>query len=465
LRYDTVIIGAGLSGLAAGVRLAHYGKKILILERHYRIGGLSSFYRAGGIDVDVGLHAVTNYNPSGPKSAPMARLLRRLRIRLEDLELFPQFESRITFPGAMLRFSNDPELLSTQVEEVFPGQGENFRKLARLVDDLYSRDFESGPASARKIVSSIITEPLLVEMLFCPLMFYGCPQEDDMDFRQFALIFLSVYNEGMARPRRGIRPLLELLESRFEASGGELRTRCGVSRVEVEGGQARAVITDKGERIECGAVLSSAGLLETAVICPEVLATRGSTAGGPEPEPGRMSFIESIHALDAPARDCGHGFSLNFYSDDEKFIYRRPEEPVNTKSGVICLTGNFDYDKPVDKELLRHTQMADPFYWEGLNKEEYATEKKTWRKRSDHSLFTKVPGLAEHSTFLDMFTPATIKKFTGHINGAVYGAPVKIKDGITPVENLFICGTDQGYLGIVGSMVSGVGIANWHLLK
>jgi len=441
------------------VRLAHYGKKILILERHYRIGGLSSFYRAAGVDLDVGLHAVTNYNPSGPNSAPMARLLRRLRIRLEDLELFPQHESRITFPGATLRFSNDPELLPAQVEEVFPGQGDNFRRLAKLVDDLYTRDFESGPASARQIVSSIITEPLLVEMLFCPLMFYGCPQEDDMDFRQFALIFLSVYNEGMARPRLGIRPLLELLQSRFIASGGELRTRCGVSRVEVDGGRAHAVITDKGERIECDFVLSSAGIVETAGICPEVV------GDGAVPEPGRMSFIESIHTLDAPARDSGHDFSLNFYSDDEKFTYRRPDEPVNTRSGVICLTGNFAYDKPVEKELLRHTQMADPFHWERLGKEEYAAEKETWRQRSDRALFARVPGLAEHSVFLDMFTPATIKKFTGHINGAVYGAPVKIKNGVTPVENLFICGTDQGYLGIVGSMVSGVGIANWHLLK
>jgi len=458
LRYDTVIIGAGLSGLAAGARLAHYGKKILILERHYRIGGLSSFYRAGGIELDVGLHAVTNYNPTGPNSAPMARLLRRLRIKLEDLRLFPQFESRIVFPGATLRFSNDQELLESQIEAVFPGQGDNFRKLARLVDDLYSRDFESGPASARQIVSSIITEPLLVEMLFCPLMFYGCPQEDDMDFRQFALIFLSVYNEGMARPRLGIRPLLELLQSRFQAAGGELRTRCGVSHVEVVGAKAQAVVTDQGERIECDSVLSSAGLAETAAICPQI-------AAGPAPEPGRMSFTETIHALDAPARDFGHDFSLTFYSDEEKFFYRRPNEPVYTKSGVICLTGNFAYDQPVEKELLRHTQMADPFFWESLEKEEYKEAKREWQKQSDKALFSKVPGLEAHSRFVDMFTPSTIKKFTGHINGAVYGAPVKIKDGVTPVENLFICGTDQGYLGIVGSMVSGVGIANWHLLK
>ena len=61
--YDTIIIGAGMSGLAAGIRLAHYDQKVCILERHYTIGGLNSFYRMNGRDYDVGLHAVTNFTP------------------------------------------------------------------------------------------------------------------------------------------------------------------------------------------------------------------------------------------------------------------------------------------------------------------------------------------------------------------------------------------------------------------
>ena len=55
--YDTIIIGAGMSGLAAGIRLAHFDQRVCILERHYTIGGLNSFYRLGGRDYDVGLHA------------------------------------------------------------------------------------------------------------------------------------------------------------------------------------------------------------------------------------------------------------------------------------------------------------------------------------------------------------------------------------------------------------------------
>ena len=64
-----------------------------------------------------------------------------------------------------------------------------------------------------------------------------------------------------------------------------------------------------------------------------------------------------------------------------------------------------------------------------------------------------------------MFTPTTIRRFTGHENGAIYGAPRKQLDGTTSVKNLYLCGTDQGYLGIVGALVSGVSMANRHCLR
>jgi hypothetical protein len=30
---------------------------------------------------------------------------------------------------------------------------------------------------------------------------------------------------------------------------------------------------------------------------------------------------------------------------------------------------------------------------------------------------------------------------------------------------LFLCGTDQGYLGIIGAMLSGITVANLHVLS
>ena len=88
--YDSIIIGAGMSGLAAGIRAAYYDQKVCVLERHYTIGGLNSFYRLRGRNYDVGLHAVTNFTPPGAKRGPFARLLRQLRMKWDDFGLSPQ---------------------------------------------------------------------------------------------------------------------------------------------------------------------------------------------------------------------------------------------------------------------------------------------------------------------------------------------------------------------------------------
>ena len=63
-----------------------------------------------------------------------------------------------------------------------------------------------------------------------------------------------------------------------------------------------------------------------------------------------------------------------------------------------------------------------------------------------------------------MFTPLTVTRYTGKDAGAIYGAPEKKYDGLTPLRNLYVCGTDQGMVGIVGAIVSGITIANRYLL-
>lgn len=87
MKYDCVIIGAGMSGLSAGIRLAHYEKKVLICEQHFREGGLNSFYHRHGVLLETGLHAMTNYAAKGAnKSLPLMKLLRQLRIPHEALQ-------------------------------------------------------------------------------------------------------------------------------------------------------------------------------------------------------------------------------------------------------------------------------------------------------------------------------------------------------------------------------------------
>ena len=84
----------------------------------------------------------------------------------------------------------------------------------------------------------------------------------------------------------------------------------------------------------------------------------------------------------------------------------------------------------------------------------------TWFKRKGGHIFD----ISLHGFPIGMVKTCR-KYWTGHLNGAVYGMPNKRKTGRTHLENLFICGNDQGFLGIVGAMLSGISMANLHVLK
>lgn len=446
-----------MSGLAAGIRLAHFGHNTLILERHYRTGGLNSWYRMAGRFLDAGLHAVTNYSPNGPRDAPMARLFRQLRLKEEDFALAPQRGGRIVFPGAELEFDNDFERLSESVARVFPREADNFQRLVRAIREYDDLDLEKRPESSRALVRSIIGDPLLADMIMTPVMFYGSSQEDDMELGQFAVVFKGVFLEGLARPEGGIRRILDALERRYENAGGRMRLRVGVEKITVENGRAVGLVTSEGERIGCGAVFSSAGLLETAALCPEARSDIPGLA------PGRISLMESINALDAPAASLGAEESVVFYSNTAAPRYRKPDKPVDVDCGVICYPENFDYGEPLKEGMVRISNLADYRFWMGAEEMEYRRAKEEWRSRSLAA--APVPDFRGRITFSDVFTPRTIHRYTGHLNGALYGAPVKAKNGRTPVENLYIIGTDQGFLGITGAMLSGVTMANIHMMS
>ena len=462
--YDTIIIGAGMSGIAAGIRLAYYDQKVCILERHYTIGGLNSFYRLRGRDYDVGLHAVTNFTPKGTKKGPFARLLRQLRFRWEDFALSPQIGSTIAFPGVKLDFGNDLELLLSEIRASFPDQVDGFQAIVdRIVDydDLSPEDYE---LSARELLAEHITEPLLIEMLLCPLMWYGNAREDDMDFGQFCIMFRSIFMEGFARPLAGVRLILKNLVRRYRELGGELRLRTGVDRIHVQDGRTTGVVLDDGTELEAKRVISSAGWVETMRMCDDIDRVNGRKAG-------QLSFVESISVLDKKPSELGYDRTILFYNDSDKFHWRRPKDELcDVRTGVICSPNNFLYEsddesKKLPDGIIRITTIADFEGWENLSEEQYRLEKLKWYDRAIASAVRFVPDFRGHVVDTDTFTPATIRRFTWHDNGAVYGAPLKQLDGTTDIENLYVCGTDQGFVGIIGSIISGISIANQYCLR
>jgi phytoene dehydrogenase-like protein len=453
--YDAIIIGAGMSGLAAGIRLAMYDQRVCILERHYAIGGLNSYYRLNDRNYDVGLHAVTNFARRGVKHGPLPRLIRQLRFSWDDFELAEQKGSAIAFPGVRLRFTNDAQVLHSEIARAFPDQADNYQRLLKEIlgyDQLFS---PRAAASTREILSSIITEPLLVEMLLCPVFFYGNAREHDMDFGQFSIMFRAVFLEGFARPLGGVRVILKRLVRRFKELGGELRLRAGVKQIVRDGYRAAGVILDDSTQIAAKQLISSAGSNETLRLCdfPD------DQAQGQEI--GQLSFIESICALDCQPTELGIDDTIVFYNHSDRFHYAKPDGLTDLRSGIICSPNNYHYaEGNLPEGALRFTALANYNRWAALSPEAYQAEKAKWHDEMLASAVRYISDFRQHVVVHDMFTPTTVGRYTGHDQGAVYGAPQKRYDAKTSLEGLLLCGSDQGYVGIVGTLTSGIQVAN-----
>ena len=297
-------------------------------------------------------------------------------------------------------------------------------------------------------------------MLFCPLLFYGGAKEHDMDFGQFSIMFRSIFLEGLARPFAGVRLLLKALVKKFKKLGGELRLRAGVERIKETNGRADGVVLEDGTELAARQVLSSAGFRETMRLCKNT-----SRDAEEKIQPGQLSFVESISVLDKEPTALGHDRTIVFFNNSEKFEYRNPDDIVDLRSGVICSPNNFAYEESLSEGVMRITSLANYERWAAMSAEKYRDAKKEWFPKIVEAAVRHVPDFRPAIVESDMFTPTTIRRFTGHERGAVYGAAEKRYDGTTPLKNLFICGTDQGMVGIIGTLVSGITIANRYFLR
>ncbi len=465
-QYDAIIIGAGMSGMAAAIRLGMYDKKVLLLEKHIISGGLNSYYSRAKIPFDVGLHAVTNFATRGERRRPLTKLLKQLRIPYDEFKLTSQFQSQISFPEHTLNFSNDIEFFISEIEKNFPSEKDNFLKLLGEIKNFNEVALDNPYASAKQKLAEYIKTPLLREMILCPLLIYGSAWEMDMDYSQFVIMFKSIYLEGFGRPEGGVRTIIQVLLNKMKECGVEVCYRNGVEEIITEEGKVVGVKTTRGQTLKSPLVISSAGLPETLAMASEESELK--------PAIGRMSFTEAIYITKEKPKTYGQDNTIIFYNNRPEYQYRCPDDFIDPCSAVICFPNNFNFSgnhggafaDDYNEGVLRITMMANYHRWKSAlndSKESYLVEKERVHNASLEILSAHLPHFKpEDIQFRDIFTPTTVEKYTGHFGGCVYGSPDKSRDGSTPYKGLVVCGTDQGFLGIIGSMLSGISMANLY---
>jgi phytoene dehydrogenase-like protein len=454
--YDCVVIGAGMSGLAAAIRLQMFDKKIILLEKHSIPGGLNSYYQRGKRQFDVGLHALTNFAKKDEKSKPLGKLLKQLRIKYDDLKLKEQSHSLIKFPERVLKFDNNFQTLCSEIEKSFPHDYQDFLSLVEEIKLFNEVDLSNKEESAKDRLRKVIKSNDLIEMLIAPLLIYGSAWENDMDFSQFVIMFKSIYLEGFARPDGGVRTIINLLMDKYKNLNGEIRFKTPVTKIE-KNADLFKINLENGETIFSRKVFSSMGLPETMSLVSNEHVTKL--------EIGKLSFTEAIFVTDKKIDESITPATIIFYNSQNNYSYQQAQSFFDDKSAVVCFTDNFKNSDESNEGIVRVTLMANYELWNSLkieSREKYLQKKEEVAIASLNIIKKILPNFSSQIVFKDVFTPTTITRYTSHFNGTVYGSTTKTRNGKTPVDGLYIIGTDQGFLGIVGSMLSGISMANLY---
>ena len=270
-----IVLGSGLGGLAAAIRLRAMGWPVRVLEAMDQPGGRAATFVQDGFSFDAGPTVVT---ASYLFDELFALVGRDRRDHLEFLPVDPFY--RVFFAdGASFDYVGDEDRLLAQIGALSPPDVDGYRRLAaharRIFDigytELVDQPFDRFTDMVKIVpdlvrlgcwksvyawVSQYIADERLRQVFtFQPLLIGGNP------FRApaiYALIHWLERKWGVEFARGGTAAIVRALVDLIHDIGGHVQLSTPVTEIEVEAGRAVAVRTGRGERIPCAAVVSNA---------------------------------------------------------------------------------------------------------------------------------------------------------------------------------------------------------------
>jgi phytoene desaturase len=269
-----VVVGAGLAGLSAALRLAGAGRRVTVLEREAVPGGRAGVISGDGYSFDNGPTVLTMPDLIADAFDAVGESMSDW---LELLPIDPLYRAWYA-DGSHLDVKADPEAMAEEVARVCgPQEADGYRRYVDFVSTLYRHEMKDfidrnidspldllTPNLARLAavgafrrmtpkVTQYLKDPRTERVLSFQAMYAGMSPFDAL-----ALYCVIAYMDSVAgvfAPRGGMHAVPQALAAAAAKHGVEFRYGCEVERVELRGRRAVAVQTKDGDRIACDAVV------------------------------------------------------------------------------------------------------------------------------------------------------------------------------------------------------------------
>ncbi len=497
--YDVIIIGSGIGALTTASLLAKLGnKKVLVLERHFKIGGFTHTFRRKSVyEWDVGVHYV-----GGLAEGTMLRaLFDAVTENGVKWQKMPEPFEKFVYPDFTFSVYGDKQKFLGDLKAQFPNESEALDRYFKDVEAFsqwFSKQFtiKALPAVFSKAAhflhltgdghAEITTKEYMDKNFKDPkLKALLCSQWGDFGLSpirsSFAIhsMIVTHYFDGGYFPIGSSAKIADSIIPIVEKAGGLCEINHEVTEILLEGDKAVGVKVNfkKGKEViqkeyKAPVIISDAGAFNTYF---KLLPKKYSD---PFKEPltslasgGATSITLYIGFKESPTKLGFKGENYwMFPSYDHDAIYDSRNQILDGKPPMVYLSFPSLKNPEAEAPTAEIITFADYGLFQKWKEE-------VWKKRGEdyEALKEKIadamlgfveerfPGFRSLVDFYELSTPLTNEHFTGHHEGNIYGlvcTPERFKQewlGVrTPVENLYLTGADACSPGIAGAFMGGV---------
>lgn len=422
---SVLIIGGGITGLAAGCFARMSGCPAEVLEMHTIPGGVCTAWKRQGFTADLCIHWLTGSKPG----SSLYQIYKDIGlVRDQEIITHPYYTKVADADGHTLTVYNTPEKLLGEMVSLSPGDEAFSKALCKDIAKLATMNVpvDMGILDVIRYIPLLrvmkryappisevlapIKDPVLQRLLSAGLEWHN-------QSALFSLIGLSLQGAGNGGyPIGGSLALAKGVEERFRSLGGTVRYRSKVETVITRDDRAVGVRLSDGTEVMADTVISAA----------DGHATIFEMLGGKYVGDTIRDMYQKMQPF-PPLVYVSLGIDADL-SDRPHQLIALLQEPVMI-GGVVqndLILHNHSYDRTMAPEGKSVITLAIPASWEYWEKipyqgPEYQKEKDLIQELVSGLVVSQYPECEGRIVMADVATPMTLTRYTGNWKGSYEG--------------------------------------------